>query len=274
MFFVGVVALLPALVSICFVFQITRTVKLAVGPWADERGLLIDSENRPIVEAYLKRSRTFRLLGALAGLTFAAVISFRLRGHVPISGFGWISIAAGYAGGITVAEITLSRPPAGRAAIRSRDLAEYLSPWALRAQRRTAGFAAAIAAIAIATPMKEPPSEFLTTRIATLVAIPVVLIATETLQRWIIRRPQPIGSNSQWLADDAIRRQSVHSIAGASMALQWLLVSATAWALAQSELQLLRWTMVPAGILAWAVAIGATTYYDRGGWQRRSIPTS
>lgn len=71
-------------------------------------------------------------------------------------------------------------------------------------------------------------------------------------------------------ADDAIRRQSVHSIAGAGMGLQWLLASVALWALAGSDVEVLRWTMWLPAILAWIIALTRCTYYDSGVWQRRA----
>lgn len=241
-----------------------------VEPWARERDLEIDSTNRAMIAWYLRTSRTLRLLGVLAGFVLAPLTALALGDQELGAGYLWLAAVAGYLGGVAYAEVALRRPAGSAASMRPRELSDYLSPWARRAQRRTAAFAGICALAALVVPLRDPWFVSRAARVATFVAVPLILLAVEALQRWLIRRPQPVVETSLLRADDAIRRQSVHSIAGAGMGLQWLLAGASMWALAGSDVQILRWTMWITGLLAWGIALGACTHYDSGVWQRRT----
>lgn len=269
----ALLSMVPALVLVGLAIRAYRFSGSLVEPWAHERDLEIDATNRAMVAWYLRTSRTLRLLGVLAGFVLAPLVALALGDDSLATSYRWLAAVAGYIAGVAYAEIALRRPSGGRASIRRRQLSDYLSPWAKRAQRRTAGAAAGFAALAVLLPMREPELVSARARIGILVAVPLVLGGVEGLQRWLVRRPQPVVSTSLLHADEAIRRQSVHSIAGAGMGLQWLLAGAAMWALAGSELQLLRWTMWVGAVLAWGIALGACTHYDSGVWQRRTTPT-
>jgi len=260
----------PAAVLVGLAIRSYRHSASLVEPWARERDLEIDSTNRAMVAWYLRTSRTLRLLGVLAGFVLAPLTALALGDEGLGAGYLWLAAVAGYLGGVAYAEVALRRPAGTAASMRRRELSDYLSPWAQRAQRRTAAFSGFCALAAVAVPMRDPLFVSLPARVATLVAVPFILLGVEALQRWLIRRPQPVVATSLLRADDAIRRQSVHSIAGAGMGLQWLLAGASMWALAGSDVQILRWTMWIAGLLAWGIALGACTLYDSGVWQRRT----
>lgn len=241
-----------------------------VEPWARERDLEIDSTNRAMVAWYLRTSKTLRLLGVLAGFVLAPLTALALGDQGLGAGYLWLAAVAGYLGGVAYAEVALRRPAGSAASMRRRELSDYLSPWARRAQRRTAALAGGCALAALVVPLRDPWFVSRAARVATFVAVPLILLGVEALQHWLIRRPQPVVETSLLRADDAIRRQSVHSIAGAGMGLQWLLAGASMWALAGSDIQILRWTMWITGLLAWGIALGACTHYDSGVWQRRT----
>ena len=264
-----VVVTVPAVLLVGLAIRAYRYSSSLVEPWARERDLEIDSTNRAMVAWYLRTSRTLRLLGVLAGFVLAPLTALAV-GDEGLGGYVWLAAVAGYLGGVAYAEVALRRPAGVHASMRRRELSDYLSPWARRAQRRTVAFAAICAAAAFVVPMRDPWSVSRPARVAVLVAVPLVWAGVEALQRWLIRRPQPVVAASLLRADEAIRRQSVHSIAGAGMGLQWLLAGASMWALAGSDVQMLRWIMWIAALLAWATALGACTYYDSGVWQRRT----
>lgn len=264
----------PAVVVVGLAIRAYRLSPSLVEPWASERNLEIGSSNRAMVTWYLRTSRTLRLLGVVAGVVLAPLAALAVGDQGLGAGYFWFAVLAGYLGGVAYAEVALRRPAGSAASIRRRELSDYLSPWARRAQRRTAAFAGTCALAAVVVPMRDPFIVSLPTRVATLVAVPTILLMIEGLQRWLIRRPQPVVEASLLRADDAIRRQSVHSIAGAGMGLQWLLVGASMWALATSDVQVLRWTMWAPGMLAWVIALGACTRYDNGVWQRRTEPAA
>lgn len=259
----------PAAVLVGLAIRAYRNAGSLVEPWAHERGLEIDSTNRAMVAWYLRTSRTLRLLGVLAGWLLAPLTALALGDEGLGAGYLWLAVVAGYLGGVAYAEVALRRPAGVRASMRRRELGDYLSPWARRAQRRTAMFAGVCALAAVVVPMRSPSLVSEATRLAILVAVPVVWAGVEALQRWLVRRPQPVVATSLLRADEAIRRQSVHSIAGAGMGLQWLLAGSAMWVLAGSDVQILRWTMWIPGTLSWGIALGACTYYDSGVWQRR-----
>lgn len=268
---VGVLFIIaPAVVLVGLARRAYRYSPALVEPWARERGLEIDSTNRAMVAWYLRTSRTLRLLGVLAGLVLAPLTALALGDEGLGAGYVWLAAVAGYLGGVAYAEVALRRPAGSVASMCRRELSDYLSPWAQRAHRRTAAFAGLCAAAAVVVPMRDFPFVPQLARVAMLVAVPLVWAGVEALQRWLVRRPQPVVAASLLRADDAIRRQSVHSIAGAGMGLQWLLAGASMWALAGSDVQILRWTMWIAGLLAWGIALGACTHYDSGVWQRRT----
>ncbi|MGY6502731.1 MAG: hypothetical protein ACXIVQ_17780 [Acidimicrobiales bacterium] len=240
--------------------------------WARERELTLDDENRAMVVSYLQTSRSLRVLGVLAGPMVALVVALAVGEASLVPSYMWLPAAvAGYMVGIVVAEVLLPRPKSQRAAVRPRRLPDYLSPWALRSQRRAAVGAGALAAIAVAVPTREPAWVSISGRVAIFVGVLVVVASAEGIQRWLIRRPQPVVSAALLEADDAIRRQSVHSIAGAGIGMQWLLVGAASWALAVSDVQFFRWTMWVPAMLSSALALAACTLYDRGWWQIRRI---
>lgn len=264
--------MVPALLLVALAIRAYRFSGDLVEPWAQERDLEIDSTNRAMVAWYLRTSRTLRLLGVVAGFVLAPLLTLALGDESSGAGYVWLAAIAGYLVGVAYAEVALRRPSGTHASVRRRVLSDYLSPWAKRGQRRTAGFAAVFAALAVAVPMRESQPVSMEARVAVLAAVPVVLGGVELLQRWLVRRPQPVVSTSLLLADDAIRRQSVHSVSGAGMGLLWLLAGVAMWTLAGSDVQVFRWTMWIAGLLAWGIALGACTRYDNGVWQRRTEP--
>lgn len=266
--------MVPALLLVALAIRAYRFSGNLVEPWARERDLEINSTNRAMVAWYLRTSRTLRLLGVVAGFVLAPLLTLAFGDESLGIGYVWLAAVAGYLVGVAYAEVALRRPSGTQASVRRRVLSDYLSPWAKRGQRRTAGFAVVFAALAVAVPMRESQPASMQARVAVLVAVPVVLVGVEALQRWLVQRPQPVVSTSLLLADDAIRRQSVHSVSGAGMGLLWLLAGVAMWTLAGSDVQVFRWTMWIAGLLAWGIALGACTRYDNGVWQRRTEPAS
>ena len=69
----------------------------------------------------------------------------------------------------------------------------------------------------------------------------------EAIERWIVRRAQPVTSPAVVAADDAIRAQSIETAAGAGLALLLLVCSGVALGLQAADVAALRVTMaVPA----------------------------
>ena len=64
-----------------------------------------------------------------------------------------------------------------------------------------------------------------------------------------MQRPQPFTAPELVAADDAIRSQAVHSLAGSSLAIQLMCLGGMMFVLQRSDVQVLRWTMWVAGLL-------------------------
>ena len=243
-----------------------RRSEAGAGRWARERGLELTEEGRAMVAGYLRLSSALRPLGVLAGSVLTALAA-RALGVRDFGELIWFAVVAGYLVGVLYAEVAVRRPSGRQASMRVRTVQEYLSRSALQDQRWTAAGAAVIAAAAVVVPAREPEVVSPASRWLTLVAVVVVYVGVEALQRWLVRRPQPLVSPSLPAADDAIRVQSVHSIAGAGMGLQWLLGGVAMWALANSDVQLLRWTMWMPAMASWAIALVACTRFERASRQ-------
>jgi hypothetical protein len=55
--------------------------------------------------------------------------------------------------------------------------------------------------------------------VAFAAAVVVLGAGLEAIERWLVRRPQPFTDPELVAADDAIRAQSIHAVAGAGLAL-------------------------------------------------------
>jgi hypothetical protein len=91
------------------------------------------------------------------------------------------------------------------------------------------------------------------------------------VERWIVRRPQPFTDPPLVAADDAIRAQSVHTLAGAGLALLLLAVSASFAVLAGSDVALSTWMWLPA-LAAFLLSVRACLDIGQQPWRvRRGI---
>ncbi len=91
----------------------------------------------------------------------------------------------------------------------------------------------------------------------------------EALRRWIVRRPQPYGDPSVIAADDAIRSQSLHSMAGAGVSVLLLLSAGASLLLAMSDVTVLRWTMWLPAMIAAILALVACPRVGERSWPVR-----
>jgi hypothetical protein len=227
--------------------------------WARARGLELASDNRPIVARYLRRARLLRTWGVLVGILLPTFVELALHGRLVVLGFGPNDSAPfagpmeayiGYLVGALCAEVSLARPrdPARRSAsLVRRELEDYLPRRLLWAQRGL-GVAAVLGVMAIGlvpfpSSVTDPSWPALVGAAAFFGAFAV---AVEALERWIVRRPQPFTSPSLVAADDAIRAQSVHALAGSGVAFLLLACSGVFAVLPASDVALLRWMWLPA----------------------------
>ena len=285
--------LLPALLGVLVVvpLAVIRAYRAAdegvVAEWAGAHDLPLTPENRPMVGWYLRTAGILRAWGAIGGLVLPAAFALAWSGHFEVLGIdadggvnpgdvGWIFV--GYLVGALYAEVCLVRPvdPDRRAAsLVPRDLDHYLPRRLLWAQRSLGGAVIAGALVSLALPYDERwtgPSPAAV--VGFLVWVAVVTVGLECLERWLVRRPQPFTDPSLVAADDAIRSQSVHSVAGSGLAVLLLMFAGISVLLASADVALLRWTMWLPALAAALLALGACQLSSPGqhGWRVRRPP--
>ncbi|MDX6720464.1 MAG: hypothetical protein QOJ63_2718 [Solirubrobacteraceae bacterium] len=254
--------------------------------WARARGVELTAESRPMVAWYLRTARVLRTWGAIGGAVLPSLVELAWDGRTQVLGFGTDGSAAPYAGpmgayigylvGALYAELSLARPVASTrraASIVPRELPDYLPRRLLYAQRGLALVAVlgllAIAIVPYDTTAAEPGRLGLLAGALLVVAFAAGL---ERLQRWLVRRPQPFTSPSLVAADDAIRAQSVHALAGGGLALLLALCSGIFVGLAASDVAALRWTMWLPALVAFVLSVRACLDVGQRGWRvRRSL---
>jgi hypothetical protein len=213
-----------------------------------------------------------------------SLVELALSGRVQLVGFGTDGSSAPYAGpigafigylvGALYAEVSLARPvhPARRSAsLVPRELLDYLPRRLLRAQRALP-IVIVLGLVAIAGAPYDPQEAAEPEVLGLLTgALFVVLLAAglEALERWLVRRPQPFTSPSLVAADDAIGAQSVHSLAGAGLALQLIACSGVFIGLAASDVPFLRWTMWLPALVALLLSIRACLEIGQQAWRVR-----
>jgi len=251
--------------------------------WGQAHGVELSPENRPLVASYLRSARVLRTWGVVGGLLLPSLVEVALSGRVQLLGFGTDGSAAPYAGpigaflgylvGALSAEVSFARPvdPARRSAsLVPRELGDYL-PGRLLHVQRALGIAVVLGLLSLGLvphsgEAAEPGWLGLLTGAGALAAFGLGL---ESLERWLVRRPQPFTSPSLMAADDAIRAQSVHSLAGSGLALLLAVCSGVFVGLAASDVAVLRWTMWLPALVALLLSIRACLDIGQRAWRVR-----
>jgi hypothetical protein len=178
--------------------------------------------------------------------------------------------------GALYAEVALVRPHGDfrRAALVRRELTDYLPSRLVRAQRILPALAVAIAVVLPflsyeRTSRSGGDASARSAAIGLAVVAVILGFALERIQRWLIERPQPFSAPDMVAADDAIRSQSVHSLAGAGIAIELLCLAAGFQAIGMSDVHTLRWTMWIAAVLCLFGAIYSCLYYGHRAWRVR-----
>ena len=254
--------------------------------WAHARSLRLTPENTPLVVWYLCNASMLRTTGAVAGVVVPSLVKLAWSGRASVVGIfvggdmqpgdvSWIFV--GYLVGALYAELALVRPIDRSHPVASlvpRQVGDYL-PLRLLWAQRAAGVAAAVGALAMgAASFKEGFSEPSWAAAGFFAAFCVAFTGVlEVLQGWVVRRPQPYTSPELVAADDALRSQAVHSLAGAGLA--WLLLSCAGIApvLAAAGGSLVAWTMGVAGLVLLVTALACCQYLTARPWRvRRGSP--
>lgn len=242
--------------------------------WATSRGLALTTENRTTVVDYLRDAGLLRGLGLLAGLILPVLWRWALgtdRWVVPV----WAWLFLGYLAGALYAEVSLRRPRGTRASAAPRRLHDYL-PTVLRRSQLVLGPALVItSAAALLAPWRT--EVFGGSVVPVLAAGAVGLIGTPVLiaiEGWLVRRPQPVLSPAQLAADDAIRSQSVQSVAASGVALQLGFLSVPLFALGTVHAKGMG-ALTLAGIACVWLGVLVCLNFGHLGWRvRRPLPTS
>ena len=257
---------------------LSRAIREVDGPfveeWARAHALTLTPDNRLMVHWYLRTARILRTLGVLAGLLLPPLISAALGFGSDVGFPVWMFL--GYLVGALYAEVSLVRPSDSEspaASLVPRDLSSYLPVRLLAAQRILGGIVALGAvAVAVAPYGDRSPNTMLPHQLLILgfgVAGTAFAFGLERLQTWVVQRPQPFTQPTMVDADDAIRAQSVHSIAGSGLATLLILASSMAAALAVSDVQVLRWTMWVPASFGVVLALAVCLYYGHRAWRVR-----
>lgn len=265
----GSMALAAAVVAMVIGFAVWRAAVLTpreVVVWARTHALVLTAENRPMVAWYLRTAALLRTIGVLAGLILPWLV-MSVFGSNDLGPGGWSMLFVGYLLGALYAEVALSRPREGRALLVPRELSDYLPPRLLWAQR-VVGLTACLGAVA-ALGWVDADNFYGTQAwvVGAAVAGLTVAFGLEVLERWIVRRPQTVTTPSMVSADDAIRAQSVHSIAGAGLAMALVALGVVAAYLAASDVQELRWLFTIPSMLLPSSAIFVCLHYGHRSWR-------
>jgi hypothetical protein len=232
---------------------------------------------------HLRRARIFRRSGIAAGLVLPSLVEYTLTGRVQILGFGTDGTAAPYAGplwgyigylaGAVCAEATLVRriDPARRAAsLVPRELEDYVPRRLLHSQRGLGVVVVAGILLLGVVPYDERTTQPGWLGLLAGAALAAAFaVGLEALERWLVRRPQPFTDPSLLAADDAVRADSVRSVAGSGVALLLVTLSGIFAGLGASEVGALRATMWLPALAALALSIHVCLGIVRRDWQGR-----
>ncbi len=230
-----------------------------------------------MIRYYLRTAKQLRVLGVIGGAVLPSLVALALQGSLHGMSVLWAVPWAyvGYLVGSLYAELALARPaPARRtASLELRSLRDYLPGHNLWVQRALAG--AVVVVGTVATAVDPAPVLWVdgygTPRDATVLAGVAVAVAVlvEILERWIVRRPQPLSGPDLVAADDAIRAQSLHSLCGSGLALLVLLASAQAVVLGQRDVGDLRRPVFAAAALGLLASVITCMSFGHRAWRVR-----
>lgn len=256
-----------------------------VAAWAEAHDLALTPANRPMVSWYLRTAGILRTWGAVGGIVLPALFALAWSGHLEVLGYdaegganpgdvGWIFL--GYLVGVLYAEVSLVRPvgTARRSAsLVPRDLEDYLPRRILQTQRALGAAIAVGVLVSLALPYETPfiaPGPVAAA--VFLVWVTAFVLGLERVQRWLVRRPQPFTDPSLVAADDAIRSQSVHSVAGAGLGVLLLMFAGVCVLLGSSDVAVLRWTLWVPALASTLLALLACRYFGHRPWRVRRPP--
>jgi hypothetical protein len=192
-----------------------------VHAWAASYGLTLTERNWPTVVRYLVRSQRWRRLGVLLGYVLLPQGLALLGVSVPAP---YVLAIVSYSVGMVLAAATMPTvaPGPSGASLEPRRIGQYLPgrlQWSPRAS------AVVLVALSVWSLSLSDPTGRAWIDSSTIVAYGIVLavglaVAGEVAERAVIARRQPAGPADLVAADDAMRAQSAHAVAGAVLGAQ------------------------------------------------------
>ena len=180
--------------------------------WARSYGLEITPVNEHAVTRYLARSQRWRRVGFVVGWLAAGGLGGG-DGYDLLRSW-WLLAGVGYSLGIVAAEATRHpRVEPGAASLEPRHLDQYLPRWLTWAPRVLTAAVVVAAVVAVTGSRALALSD---SQILVVAAVAVgILAGAELVQRAVVARRQPVAEPDLLAADDAMRTQSTHALAGA-----------------------------------------------------------
>ncbi len=245
-----------------------------VHDWADAHALTLTSANRPLVWWYLRNARVLRTWGVLAALLLPALVMAALGVDTGESvDATWAFVFGGHFVGALYAEVALRRPgPSATrtASLERREVQQYL-PTRLRLAPVVVG-ALVVAVAALGWTAGIDPSDH-TLLMAAVGSTPIIVLMVASAQRWIVRRPQPFSAPDLVAADDAIRSQSIHMLAGSGTAVLLSLLGVVSWAVARGDATGTTAMVVGfVGLATIPLALVSCLYYGHRAWRVLRTP--
>ena len=236
------------------------------GNLADTMGLSLTERSAAYVGVYIRRTRALRIMGAVVGCLGPVLwTAYRQEGAPAPFDNNLLTGLVGYLLGAVVAELTFKRPRGASAAatLAPRELHQYLPETLTKWLRLGAAAAVLLLPIYLLLPARQDRIQ--TAQLIGWVLAPVIIwLVIEMLQRYIVRRPQPVGDPDLVEADDAVRSLSLHALAGAGIALELMLVGGGIFAISfVTDVQILRWTLPWLGVAAMGAALGSWVHLTR-----------
>ena len=262
---------LIVLLSVAVLVVVVIRLLLSRSSWtlqalAEAMGLTLTERSAEYVDTYIRRTRTLRVLGAVVGCLGPVIWSaYRQEGAPAPFDNTLLTGLVGYLLGAVAAELTFKRPrgESATATLAPRELHQYLPETLTKTMRVCAVTTALLLPVYLMLPARN--ERMGTPQLIGWVLAPLLIwFVIEMLQRYIVRRPQPMGDADLVDADDAIRSLSVHALAGAGIALELMMVGGAIFAISfVTDVQILRWTFPWLGVAAMGAALGSWLHLTR-----------
>ncbi len=193
-----------------------------ISRWADAAGVELTSQNAPVVQRYLIRHRHSRRVGALVGFISPWLYSGVSGTTFDEGAWALTLMLAGYLLGALVAEVGVHRfrETETTAVMRPRRLVDYLSVRLLTLQR-----ALGVVALAMILPygLLQPDADIDLPGVGSIALYALggasIAVVVEMIERRIVARRQSLADITDVEVDDAMRSTSIHTVAGAGLAL-------------------------------------------------------